>query len=200
MYTSPMNTPLNFHKFFIFFIIPLNLLVGGFEIVQAMRSQSLLQTVFASQYIQSMLLTVFSVVLMIIIYIGVFRWRPYAWVCIMLQIGSTVLLSMIRTGTTILHYETLFNAPVMVGRYVLMALLWSLAFIYYVKRRRLFIGGAQAAPLPAAHEYEGYDSRMSRLYNKREKNLCPECGNILFRTDKECSKCGILLPDDVAMS
>ena len=132
MYHDRETTPLKFHKVFWFLLLPIDFLFACYDL-HNLVSES---TVFSLPDIVDLVALLSLIVLSLLCFTGFFRWRTYAWYCVIFYFCEELV------------YDLVFiilcsiNAPTHMGEWTkefFLALLWVVpCTLYYYKRRPLF--------------------------------------------------------------
>ena len=133
-YVDPRATPLKFHKFIWYVCLPVGLL---FSVKNLMLYMKLLTyPEYLLPLMPSFLIACVSVGLSTGALIGFFHWKPYAWYCMMISVGLSIVMAAISLVIT--EYTDIYMVANRVGRIIGACLVGIPELIYYYKRRRLF--------------------------------------------------------------
>lgn len=180
-YYSIGGTPLSFHSFIRYFSLPLSVIYIAADLVECLTNYTRFNW-FDTYYIGY---DVIFIILGVIIFIGFFRWKAYAWYCMMAilalnplyLIGSSIICSVYQpSGLTkvleLLATRVIFS--VLVG-------------IYYIKRKPLFV----LMPNSEADIISGEESLPLSI------KYCRNCGAQLKMPDSRfCGECGAKTEDE----
>lgn len=138
-YYSKTGTPLKFHKFFWYVLLPLNFISTAITFYQEFS----VMTEFSWLYAVDGVFFTLALLLMMACFIGFFGWKPYAWYSVMAFLGLLVV-SGIGTVAVYAAYDP-DQLPFAGGQLLAAILEAALIGKYYRKRRPLFFSGAQPA-------------------------------------------------------
>lgn len=182
------ETPLTFHKFFWYFCIPVGILLDC--IITLPR-------IFSPEYYSvkgifwiSLIYLVSTVLLRICAFIGFFKWKTYAYHCILIYV--------------VLHTGFRFIVQVLNGEYTssIYLLINILIFIYYYKRKALFFSEPQKNKMDAMDD--DFLNKTKKDYQAISETKIENMQNKNTRSDKEenmiersfisykCTHCGIV--------
>lgn len=185
-YTSIADTPLRFHKFIWYVWQPFSLLIAiynAWEAIAGFLEYPLLSANFSAVILFAILsLAELAFVLApILIFVGFFKWKAYAWYILMfLSVSNAVSQPLLILGN--LSTE---DVPSLLGRVMGVAIDVIIA-LYYWKRRALFNihllqEKEQEIKMPEATEDPYY--------------FCHNCGNKLPLNSLFCNQCGTKIPE-----
>lgn len=141
-YYLKSQTPLKFHKFFWYVLLPLNFISTAITFYQEFS----VMTEFTWLYAVDGVFFTLALFLMMACFIGFFGWKSYAWYSVMAFLGLLVV-SGIGTVAVYAAYDP-DQLPFAAGQLLAAILEAALIGKYYRKRRPLFFSGAQPAAAP----------------------------------------------------
>ncbi len=136
-YHSKAGTPLKFHNFFRYILLPLNFISTAITMYQEFS----VMTQFTWPYAVDGFFFAVSLILMLSCVVGFFGWKPYSWYSVMAFLGILVVSGICNAAIYAAYVpEELSNS---VGQLLVAILEAALIGIYYYKRRPLFFSDAQ---------------------------------------------------------
>lgn len=175
VYTSKELTPQKFHRFIWYFWMPASLIVACINAYSAIaEALDYLVPPISAVIIPFLVLTLLEagfVLAPILIFIGFFKWRKYAWLILMFLSVSNII-----TSPILMLLNTTFSFGKVVGIVIDIVIV-----IYYWKRRALFSvywGNAK------------FLQKTSTGEKNLESNFCRFCGKKLPPESIFCNACG----------
>ena len=186
-YNDRSETPLTFHKFFWWVVLPLSFLTG------CTRMNSAVQDVNAGYgaYATIDVLYYFAILgLIAACFIGFFQWKSYAWYCVILILSVNVVYGLYGV---VLYAVTLPDWIVTPIAWLIISLIYAILIgIYYIRRRPLFFPDMKdpyAAPMGGfGRLVQASEARTADPLPKVK--YCTKCGAILSGGGYYCSECG----------
>jgi hypothetical protein len=135
-YDDPENTPLKFHDFFIYLLIPFNIISNLILTLSVISEVS----VWSNSYILDIGIKIIDVVFVGFMFIGLFKRKTYGWVAVIIYAG---IMSMAALVGIINNWSI---NPQILGDKIPVLIYMLLLAIYYIKRKALFLNGSQKKP------------------------------------------------------
>ena len=180
-YETKETTPLKFHKFIWFVWMPLSFLVAVYTAWEAIwelwkicfeTTEIVVELFFI--FVSGCLIEIPFVVLPILVFIGFFRWKKYAWYILMFLSLSNVICS---SGLILFRMEY-YELSAMLGKVSGIAIDIIILF-YYWNRRVLFNVGRRK------------NKSLKEVQMPRDElNYCHFCGNRVQAGSQFCNMCG----------
>ena len=181
------ETPLNFHKFFRYSIIPLSVVFASAQIIYQMINAN----ARGSFYMMDIVFNSLLVILACICFFGYFSWLPKAWYCTMAILALRPLYALILV---IIEAVNVNHLGAFIGQLIGTLVFSALVSIYYIKRKPLFFD----TPDPIQN-----DSRVQFDKSEQETEIqrfCYGCGKPLeLNSDGFCVYCGAEAKPDVEL-
>lgn len=188
IYTSRETTPLKFHKFIWYFWQPISLLgavYNAWDAIAEWIGYLSASAVFAQILVVTLgCLIEFALVLApILIFLGFFRWKPYAWFILMFLSLSNVICTPLLLVFNLSNYDiaTILGKCSGVGLDIIILL-------YYWHRRRLF--SVNILTLSPSYTKNPEVAKQVQYY-------CHKCGNKLIPNSAFCHKCGTRILEEL---
>ena len=187
-YYDRSATPLTFHKFFWWVILPVNFIFGVVEYVRFVLNIGWIFShgLFGMVYIVY-LIVVFE--LSVACFVGFFQWRSYAWYCVVIYLPAYFLFNLYVVSLSVIFLR--FESAAVVGLFIGTLIYSILAEIYYIKRRPLFFqetGNIHAAARGSGKVVQA--SEAGTADPLPQAKYCSQCGAALPERSDFCSECG----------
>ena len=196
-YTDIRTTPLKFHKFFWKIWIPLNIILGGWNLGTTLVNMQQLDFYYAIDIFYYFT----SAVLFAFVFSGFFRWKRNALVALFLQMAVNIVYVMVLY--VLFSQKMPGNASLANGTLVGTLLRCLAIGIYYYNRRKLFVKGgytnqqlAQIFGSSQNNSFAGsFVNSQTPLQNMQnaESHFCHNCGKQLTNNPNFCIYCGTKL-------
>jgi hypothetical protein len=171
-YYSIEDTPLGFHKFNWYVAIPIGVLIDFWVLCKIVLNMVNIHWL----YIFIIIILLAEIALLISCFVGFFRWKKYAWYCLMIDF---------IVGFVCQMYIWSISISTRFGPILISCIIVTLKCIYYIKRQPLFF------PEMAANRIDIKFSNSYRTFRSSpEIKYCHKCGFELFGGSKFCSNCG----------
>lgn len=199
-YISRDETPLKFHNFFRFVALPIGILYTIYNMYNEFKNVSQLDLL----YTFDLLILSALIVLNTLAFIGFFKWKSYAWYCVMARTAI-----MIINSAVIIYICMRYNTPAatrLIVQQVLSLAVTGLITAYYYKRKLLFFEQKQNIPQYTHPIGEGTTNLHSPYQNPENttatddiqinagklsvQQFCSNCGAALNPGHRFCPKCG----------
>ena len=179
-YYSRTETPLIFHKIFWYALLPLGFFGGIYNMVKEIQQMPFYNWLYGVDICFYLV----TISLALVCFIGFFKWKPYAWYCLIIRLSFTLFNYILAAVIT-----TIYDPDKMafsIGQVFGILIFTVLIGIYYIKRRPLFFQNAQnevGTPYTTAQGVTAY-------YTAPQVKFCRKCGNSLESDSIFCSQCG----------
>lgn len=138
-YYTIEGTPLKWHTFYRYVSMPLGVITG---LIALFTNISAMDNIF---YLVDIFFNLVQVVCCGAAFVGFFKWKPFAWYAVMVNLGATVFYALVSLIVTIIFGgDAAYAFGTLLGSTVSCVLIG----IYYNKRKPLFFG----IPAPAEQE------------------------------------------------
>lgn len=134
-YYDPENTPLKFHKFFIYFLIPVALVTNVALIFSNISKVSVWN--LTDLRVLDMVFNTLNMVYLVFMFNGLSNMKAYGWILVIIFTVGSIILSFFNMVTYFPNYPELFGAEI--PSFILMLLSSG----YYAKRKALFFKGSR---------------------------------------------------------
>jgi hypothetical protein len=184
-YYHKEDTPLKFHKFFRYVSLPL----GFFILLIRMISEISEITFFDWFYAVDIGYYVIALTLMLVCFVGFFKWKSYAWYGVMIYLCIGTAYNMYGVAIYAIYIPDQIVAVVgQVCGYLAYAIMVS---IYYRKRRPLFFSDMPEIDVTDSADSVNVGDINSPNYQVfPQAKCCHKCGCKLSDGSEFCSKCG----------
>ena len=185
-YNSQLNTPLKFHKFFWYFLLPVRLIFTLQQTIETFSGE------FSFNWVYAIALSLYIITLSLVLacFIGFFTWKSYAWYSVIAYLSVSVLTNIYTVilcayvlpdelGTAIAELMGALTFAVIVG-------------IYYKKRKPLFFSALYQSSADASGSQKDSNDNTSKegACALAQVSYCRKCGVKLLENSDFCSRCG----------
>lgn len=154
-YYSIEHTPLKWHTFYRYVSMPLGVITGIIAVF------SYITTMDNLYYLIDIFCSVVQTVCCAAAFVGFFKWKPYAWYAVMVNLANGVVYAIISlVVTAAFGGDVAYSMGSVIGTTVVSVLIG----IYYYKRKPLFFG----TPAPAEEVAYGLPNRVMDDSNTAE--------------------------------
>jgi hypothetical protein len=143
-YQSIENTPLAFHAFFRFVLLPINIAYGAYSLIRSILDLHSNYAIYEQYgagligaYYTDIVYGIVFIILAAIVFIGFFRWKPYAWSSLMVILIIAPIYN---------YYAAYLSGGAYFIRAVILTIFSILVAVYYVHRKPLFFKSGDVSP------------------------------------------------------
>ncbi|NCB52617.1 MAG: zinc ribbon domain-containing protein [Clostridia bacterium] len=184
-YYTISDTPLAYHNFNRFFVLPVGMLNLIRQIITAFTGSGNID--FYTFF--SVSVTLAFLALYVVCFVGFLKWKSYAWYAVMVIIALTPLDCLLILILNILHSPD--DIPVSLAKLTLSVLFSILVSIYYEKRKPLFMRDMPVGARYATSAAPGYSGRTGFTYSQ---SVTPDFERPM--RVRYCHRCGTPLPSE----
>ena len=170
-YHSDAQTPLKFHKFFWYVLLPLNF----FSTAVTLKQEFSVMTEFSWLFAVDAFFFTVALGLMLACFVGFFGWKSYAWYSVMALLGTFVVSGICTVAIYAAYVPE--ELTYSFGQLVVAILEAVLIGKYYIKRRPLFFSDAQTTT--------GVSESVAAYYLDDDEEDIAEDADFVEETDEE---------------
>jgi hypothetical protein len=195
-YYDSASTPLKFHKFFRYVLLPVNFLTGLISLVSEPDGMP----VFSWLYAVDIGYFLIMLSLILVCFIGFFGWQSYAWYGVFAYLGVNLLYTLFTVALYALYISDTTRPGVIAGQFFGAVAYAVLVGIYYIKRRPLFFPNPVRpntyAYVDAANTAQSgvsgstVTTGVPGVTAAPAVKYCRQCGYELLPGSNFCTKCG----------
>ena len=187
-YYDRSTAPLLFHKFFWWVRLPVGFIFVLVKLVDIFLNGEYRYSNYSVYYAVDIVYFLIIIGLTTACFIGFFRWKAYAWYCMIVYLSVYVVYSVF----VVMLYSIMipFQSAAAVGQFIGASVYSVLIGIYYIKRRPLFFPERKDPYVAAGVGGLAQVSVAGAADPLPRANFCSQCGNVLPEGSNFCSECG----------